>query len=195
MAIGGTDRRIRRTRDRLRRALQELIVERGYDAVTVQTILDRADVGRSTFYAHYRDKDDLLVSGFQVLHAELEDSLLDAGPSARPSISDIALVLLRHAERDRPAFRAIMGGRSGEVVIRHARRYLEDHVREHVQAAGANGLDPAVKEAIVRFVVSALLAMTSWWLDSDYPLSADDMHALFMGLTMPGVDDMLSGTR
>ena len=65
MARTTPDRRVRKTRQLLREALMELTLERGYDHVTIQDILDRADVGRSTFYAHYHDKDDLLVSEFE----------------------------------------------------------------------------------------------------------------------------------
>ncbi|WP_280437420.1 TetR/AcrR family transcriptional regulator [Nocardia carnea] len=55
------DRRVRRTRETLHRALIELMMERAYDRISVSDVIARADVGRSTFYAHYRDKDDLLV--------------------------------------------------------------------------------------------------------------------------------------
>ena len=54
------DRRVARSRRALKEALTDLILERGYEAVTVQDVIDRADVGRSTFYAHFLDKDDLL---------------------------------------------------------------------------------------------------------------------------------------
>jgi AcrR family transcriptional regulator len=62
-----TDRRVQRTRRLLHKAFMSLILEKKYESITVQEILDRADVGRSTFYMHFRDKDELLVSGFQYL--------------------------------------------------------------------------------------------------------------------------------
>src|SRR5262245_65774233 len=71
MSSTATDRRVRRTRELLRVALLELIQEQGYDRITVQDILDRADIGRSTFYAYYRDKDDLLRAGFKDIRAAL----------------------------------------------------------------------------------------------------------------------------
>src|SRR4029453_18388205 len=71
VGIARTDRRGRRTRELLRRALLSLVQEQGYERITVQDILDRADVGRSTFYAHYRDKDDLLLSGFEDIRSAL----------------------------------------------------------------------------------------------------------------------------
>src|SRR5678816_1262765 len=57
-----TDARVRRTRDALGDALVALMQEKPFDSITVQDVLDRAHVGRSTFYTHYSDKDDLLMS-------------------------------------------------------------------------------------------------------------------------------------
>src|SRR3972149_51567 len=56
------DRRSQRTRQALGDALIELMMEKGYDAISVKEIIDHANVGRSTFYTHYADKDELLVS-------------------------------------------------------------------------------------------------------------------------------------
>jgi AcrR family transcriptional regulator len=56
------DGRVARTRDRLGDAMIALILEKPFDSITVQDVLDRAGVGRSTFYAHYKDKDDVLIS-------------------------------------------------------------------------------------------------------------------------------------
>ena len=64
-----TDRRVHRTRRLLHKALMSLILEKKYEFITVQEVLDRADVGRSTFYMHFQDKDDLLFSGFQYLES------------------------------------------------------------------------------------------------------------------------------
>jgi AcrR family transcriptional regulator len=66
------DRRIQRTRRLLQDALVGLILEKGYEAITVQDILDRANVGRSTFYEHFYDKDDLLLSSFEFLRDDFE---------------------------------------------------------------------------------------------------------------------------
>ena len=55
-----------------------LMQEKPYDAITVQDIIDRADVGRSTFYSHYRDKEDLMVSGLLHLMDILSDMVAKA---------------------------------------------------------------------------------------------------------------------
>ena len=58
------DRRVRRTQELLHRALISLALEKNYDSITIQEILDRADIGRSTFYAHFKGRDELLISVF-----------------------------------------------------------------------------------------------------------------------------------
>ena len=78
MATKKVDRRIQRTRRLLQDALITLILEKGYDKITVQDIIDEANVGRSTFYAHYLDKDDLMASSLELLRAELHQHLVGA---------------------------------------------------------------------------------------------------------------------
>src|SRR3989337_1502951 len=68
------DRRAARTQKALHGALMSLILRKGYEAITVQDIIDEADVGRSTFYSHYTGKEDLLRSGFQTLRTELTEA-------------------------------------------------------------------------------------------------------------------------
>ena len=67
-AAGVPDRRVRRTRKLLQDAFISLVIEKGYEKTTIQDILDRADVGRSTFYVHYRDKEALLTANFDAMH-------------------------------------------------------------------------------------------------------------------------------
>ena len=69
------DRRVRRTQHALRTALIELTLEKGFEAVTILEITERADVGRSTFYAHFADKEDLLQDSIEMLHRHLEERI------------------------------------------------------------------------------------------------------------------------
>lgn len=184
------DRRVRKTRLQLQLALQDLILEKGYEAITVQEILDRADVGRSTFYSHFHDKDDLLVSGFELMHAEL-DAAVGQGGGVAPTVSDIALGIFRHAEGNRRAFRAMMGGSSGEIVLRQARQYLEMHLRDEIEPKATSINDPAIVDAIIEFEAAALVSLVSWWLDNESTVPAERMHELFMTLTRPGLEAAL----
>src|SRR5204863_8822645 len=77
------DRRIRRTRERLGDAMLALLEEKGFDAITVQDVLDRAQVGRSTFYVHYRDKDDLFLSDLEEFFESMGSFIERSGERSR----------------------------------------------------------------------------------------------------------------
>ena len=70
------DRRVERTRESLQKALIELIAEQGYDSITIQEIVDRADLGRTTFYLHYNSKDELFMSCHEAIISEFHLGLL-----------------------------------------------------------------------------------------------------------------------
>src|SRR5688572_7301569 len=109
------DRRSVRTRRNLGDALVALILRKGYDAITVQDIIDEADVGRSTFYMHYTGKEDLLRASFETLRAALTDAAVaQHGPADEPL--RFSLALFEHACAHKHVYRALAGGRGGLVV-------------------------------------------------------------------------------
>ena len=190
------DRRVRRSRRLLQEALLQLVLEKGYDKVTVQDVLDRADVGRATFYAHFRDKDDLLVSGSEELREVLRAQMtafLEA--EDRPSDEQLVVtrVLFEHAARNRQLYRALIGNRGGGIVMRQAQRELTRLFREHLQqAAGQHRLQPSVPvEIVVQYAVGSLLTLLTWWLDNDLPYSAAEMSRAFQRLSHDGIPGAL----
>ncbi|MFD4353762.1 TetR/AcrR family transcriptional regulator [Nocardia sp. NPDC058518] len=119
------DRRVRRTRDTLHKALIELMIERGYDKVTVSDIIARADVGRSTFYAHYRDKDDLLaVSCTEFLRREIIRTTTPGSPLA-------PLRVMFHLAAQYPeVYRPLIGPKATATVVRAYQRCVAELVGE-----------------------------------------------------------------
>jgi AcrR family transcriptional regulator len=186
------DRRVRRTRRLLREALLELILEKGYDALTVQDVLDRADVGRATFYAHFHDKDELLVSGAEDIRESLRRKMagfIAGRGTAEPDGFDVTRVLFEHAAAHRRLYRALMGKRGGGVIYRHAHQDLTTLFREHFEdAIAVRQLTPALPvEVVVQYVVSGLLALLTWWLDNDLPYTAEEMNHMLQRLSRSGV--------
>jgi len=182
------DRRVRRTRRSLGEALIALIVERGYDRITVQDILDRADVGRSTFYAHFRDKDALLLSSFDELRDDLRRDMDALTPGEMPDDpAHPVSVVFRHAYDHRPIYRALCGRQGGNVVDGHLRTMfgalLGDHLRPHLAAAGSS-LPPAI---VAEFYASALIGVLKWWVNEDFPYSPHEVAAAYGALAAPGI--------
>jgi AcrR family transcriptional regulator len=164
---------VRRTRRLLWEALVALVSEKTYDRVTVQDLIDRADLSRATFYAHFRDKDDLLLSGLD----ELEQ------------LGSVQAVL-EHIEAHRLLYRGSIGGRAGTLVLRQMRRRLTALVRHNFQEViDRMGLSPPVPtEVTAEFAVGAFLGVMWWWLEQDDPLPAPRMSELLELLSTPAID-------
>ena len=110
-----TDRRIRRTRESLGDALVELMQEKPFAAITVQHVIDRANVGRSTFYAHYRDKDDLFLSDAEDFFEMMSNLLLRPGEVSR-RVAPVAELFSHVAEWHKFHAALIASGKARDVM-------------------------------------------------------------------------------
>jgi AcrR family transcriptional regulator len=152
------DRRVRKSRAQLRDALVELILERGWDEVSVLDVCERADVGRSTFYLHFADKEDLLLSGFDALHEGLHTRRTAA-------VGTFAFVepLFEHARENSPLMQAVVGRKSGQVVQRRFR----DVANQLVEAELASlGIEARVRAQASRYLGGALVELLVCWLEA-----------------------------
>ncbi len=194
----GEDRRVARTRNLLQDALTALIVEKGYDPITVQDILDKANVGRSTFYAHFKDKQDLLMGSLDRLKGFLGEAQRSAraveGSADRLAFS---LPMLHHVKSHAKLYKAFMGRASGTMVMFHIQRILVDLARPEIQdrlsrrpQAKRRGQAPkeVPLEAIVQATVGSYLALLTWWMDHGTPCSAEELDGLFQKLVLPGLE-------
>jgi len=181
---GGEDRRVRRTKKRLRDALMELILEKGYDAVRVQDITDRADVGRATLYLHYRDKADLLLSCLQETIDELFELIrINLG---EPQSQELFQIAFQHAGENADLYRVLL---SGQGTLQH-RRKVQEMIGEHSRTILLQTF-PQADEAAIEFsrvhIAGALLMMIEWWLVEDMPYAAGEMARMFRRITLNGL--------
>jgi AcrR family transcriptional regulator len=182
------DRRVQRTRELLQDALTKLILEKEYDKITVQNIIDEANVGRSTFYAHYLDKDDLMAGSVEGLRRELHQHIADAGDNDEEKAAIASLALFRHTQEQHHLYKAMIGGRGIEIVtevlndalVAHAQAYFERIEEEQ----GALTFPIPV---LTTYLAGTLQTLLTWWLDSDMPYSAEEMNEMFHQLAMGGI--------
>lgn len=196
------DRRSRRTRQALSEALISLMGEKRYDKITVQDIIDRANVGRSTFYAHYQDKEDLLVSGVETvfnLFSQNARSSTRAPTGATMSATSTSgshvlssLEIFRHAQMHLHDYQALVWGRGLEVLFVKGQRALarryEDQLRAHIADSQTLNVPLPV---VADYLAGALLTLLRWWLDNDMPYPPERMDAIFLNLVLPGVSASL----
>jgi AcrR family transcriptional regulator len=177
------DPRVRRSREQLHRALVALILERGWDRVSVQAVCDRARVGRSTFYVHFADKEDLLIGGLEHVRDDLRRA---------PRRGPFSFVrgLVAHAGDSRRLFRAVIGKRSGLAVQRRFREIVGELMTEDLRAQGVP--DRAVATTS-RFLGGALVELLLAWVDTRD--AANEVEREFAELAAPVVAAVLDSRR
>ncbi|GAB2953244.1 TetR/AcrR family transcriptional regulator [Nonomuraea fastidiosa] len=181
------DRRVRRTRRLIQEALVALILEKGYDAVTVTDIIERADVGRSTFYAHFADKQDVLFSNLDqltFLHPAPRDDPGELFAFSRP--------MFEHVREQERLVRALMGRRGGGLAHRRGEQLLAARVKDELIAAG--GRASAALDLLVTCVVGAFMGLLRAWIDGETTASPAELDAAFRAAVLPGVRAALKET-
>jgi AcrR family transcriptional regulator len=206
------DRRVQKTRKLLQDALIELVSEKGYESVTIQEILDQANVGRSTFYAHFQDKEQLLHSildRLDELFEQHKEQLLDATKNFESAdITNLArslsptLSLFQFVGKNHRFFKAILGNRGYGIFAKP----VYDHVFAHVHGlftepiptdalAHLHGPFKILRsgekysslesEIAAHYFVSALMGILVWWVEKDMPCTAEEIDRLFRQLAVP----------
>ncbi|GII04353.1 TetR/AcrR family transcriptional regulator [Planobispora takensis] len=189
-APGNPDRRVRRTRAAIRHALMELILEKGYEPVTVTDLINRADVGRSTFYAHFTDKQAVLFGSLEEL------DFLRPSPDAGGPLFAFSLAMFEHVQEQRRLVRALLGRRGGREVVAHGERLLTAAVRDELLARGA-APSPHL-DLVVTCAVGAFMALTRAWADDEITATPAELDTAFRATVIPGVRTLLerdSGRR
>jgi AcrR family transcriptional regulator len=182
------DRRVQKTHRVLRDALDSLIREKSYDSIAVQEILDRANVGRSTFYAHYRGKDELLVSRIHDMVEPVRTTELASPAGRHERILSFSLPIFEHLDRHRRAGEGRMGTRGRAILHEHLRKVLAelvaDDLRKDLQTRRkAAGKIPS--DLLVQYVTSTFIIVLNWWVESRSRLSPTEVNDLFRALVLP----------
>lgn len=185
------DRRVTRTRTGLHHALMSLILEKGYEEITVADICDAADVGRSTFYAHFTGKDDLRRHGLDHMRRTIVDQHREAlatNSELRNQPLAFSLTMFEHAREHSNRYRALVGSGGGAVALTVIGETLADLVRDDLAATNyPESTDAVPRELVVRYVVGAYMALLTWWLDHRAKLPPERIDAIFRRLAIEGL--------
>jgi AcrR family transcriptional regulator len=176
------DRRSQRTRQLLSEALVQLIQEKDYGTITVSDIIERANVGRSTFYAHYADKDDLL--------RDQMDRVIEFLSQASPDSQDFpyfpSLGFLQHVGGDHyELYKALVWGTGMDLIIKHLQKSLCQRVEQGLLKSGREFELPV--PLLANFVTGSFLNLLKWWLENKRIQSPEQVNEFFMKLTLPGI--------
>lgn len=181
------DRRVLRTRQALGAALVELMLARSFDDISVQQILERARVGRATFYAHFRNKHDLLLSDAERYFESLEQQFLASAGSSRrlAPVAELFSHVADYHRFQRAVEQSVMRDDIYNLLTGHLARIIARRIADAAPAACADALPPAVT---ARVFAAALVEMMRWWLERGAVPDASAMDAQFHEIVWGGLD-------
>jgi AcrR family transcriptional regulator len=198
------DRRIQRTRQSLRTALLTLIKEKGYDAISIEEITERANVGRATFYLHYKDKEDLLLEEFSEMANEKVQVLSEVPFSAwLPSPDDAKdkqpssplLVVFEHIYDNSELYYILLKSEKSSRVVERIRKISTESIVKFMETkAKTEPLSLLFKvpvEFLAAFFSGALLSTVDWWLEEDMRHTPKEITRLFQSLFFKGAIDTI----
>lgn len=182
------DRRAERSRNLILEALFALMTERGYERLTIQNLIDRAGVGRATFYAHFESKDELLATSIGRLRAWLVQ-MRDAAPERRLAFT---LPFFQHLASHRRIYQMTVARESETSVEQHIRRMLAELVHEDLMRWRTANTSKAAIDLATQYVVGALWSTLVWWMESPSSLPPEELDAVFQRMTFPGLSVTLN---
>jgi AcrR family transcriptional regulator len=183
-----TDRRVQKTRSLLRNALATLISEKPYDQIVIKEILDRANVGRSTFYTHFNDKDDLLISSIHGMVETVRSAKLRQSATWHERILWFSLPIFEYHYAHRHDGQHTMGDRGRAIHHDRLQRVLSEMITGVVgtEFAGRRKTNRAMPpELIAQYIASTFVLVLDWWLDSQDRLPPREIDKLFQAVVLP----------
>lgn len=188
------DRRVQRTRKLLREALMELILEEGYDAISIQDITDKANLGRATFYLHFKDKDELLL---EVMDEFIKDFLAQVPQlsQAQWRLDDPKAIVkvFDFAADHYDLYRILIMGSGGITASRQLQRTIAENIRSCIEEEMTTlGAQPIISiDFIANNFAGSLLATIYWWLDEDLPYTVEEMAEMFQIINKQDRDTLM----
>lgn len=201
-----SDRRKNRTRRMLREALFGLMLEQPYESITIEDVTRRADLGRTTFYLHYKDKEDLLLESIETIADELKEKIFESMQDQPPMISkDVTSafapgwrpisMVLEHAAKNTTLYLPILRGEGTprapnvlrQIIHQTAYEFFENRVKNSYSNAEAT----IPIEVLVNFFSTSMLGMLTWWLENGMPYSPEEMADIYRRLFFYGAGEMV----
>jgi AcrR family transcriptional regulator len=195
------DRRVQRTRQALRNALLQLVKEKGYDSILVEEITQRANLGRATFYLHYKDKEDLLVDVFSEIAKEKSRTLSEipfsawmpdwgsTDPVRENNPVPPPLLVFQHVAENSDIYRILLRSEKADRIIERIRKIITQSITEFMQAKVESDPIPILfsvpMDLLAGYYSGSILSFVDWWLEQELSYSPEEMTRMFQLLIFP----------
>ena len=164
------DRRVLRTQQSLGNALVDLTLEKGYDAITIKELTQRANIGYATFFRHFKHKDELLMSVLETMLVELQKLL-------KPEMSayEQALIMFEYIKTNSRIYRVFISIPRESHLVRPVYEAVEASVRENYVARDESRIPI---EVAINHIVASIVELVRWWIGNDLSYSPEQMATI-----------------
>jgi AcrR family transcriptional regulator len=181
------DRRVLRTRDALGDALVNLMIEKPFETITVQHVLSRAGIGRSTFYAHYRDKEDLFMSDVEEFWEGMS-TLISRRKESSDRVAPVTELFAHVAEAREFYATLVTSGKIQDVLELGRGQFARGIENRFLELPRARAIGIARRPAVAYALAGALMSLLSWWVDRGMPSSPEQMDDVFHQMVWSGAN-------
>ena len=184
---GKMDRRQKKTREAIFRAFTELLSKKHYDRITVGEIIEKADVGRATFYAHFETKDFLLKELCKELFCHIFDAD-EGGAEKHRHIFDceappsVILHLLRHLQANDNTVLALLSCENNELFLRYFKENLSELIKKKIEVFESKRAKEVPENYWIAHIASTFVETVRWWLDNGRRESPEELSAYFFAV-------------
>jgi AcrR family transcriptional regulator len=187
------DRRSLKTRQAIQEALYSLMQEKQYNKIVIQEIIDRANVGRSTFYSHFNTKDELLISSIEHLMESMNEYVISYIEHNGDSSKLIPVTeLFEHIKENSRIMKGLMKAQSVELFFDKAKAYWNIKIEQSLIKRMPQDKSPKVPiNILVNHITSTFINLLIWWLDNKMLYSPAQMEQYFQELINPSIKSIL----
>ena len=176
------DRRTKRTKNLIYNAFTELLLKEKYSKITIQEIIDLADIGRSTFYSHFETKDELLKSMCTDIFDEMnhKNAILSSA-DYYSFITDI----LYHIKENKRIIKGVFLSESSELLMNYFRDYFSNQIEQHVSGSYDEKVISIPEDFLINHICGSFLEMVKWWISGDMKYTPEELTRYYISVIAP----------
>ncbi len=184
------DRRQQKTRKAIFQAFTTLLGRKNYTGITVQDIIDEANIGRSTFYAHFETKDDLLKELCRELFGHIVDSAMDCTHthglySDGDAPESVFCHLLQHLQENDNNILGLLSCESSEIFLRYFKDSLNELIKVQVLNKSNQTREKLPDDFLINHISGSFVEMVQWWLKGHRKQSPQELDQYFRAVIEP----------
>ena len=193
MKTNELDRRTLKTKHAIQEALFSLMLKKQYSRITIQNIIDKANVGRSTFYSHYNTKDELLLACIDPMLDMIKINIgkyIESGGTSSQSVS--VLELFEHVKQNSRVINGLLKAENPNLFFNRVVMHCDNQAQQYLSSKIKTGNTIKIPIPILTHHISiTLTGLVKWWLNNNMPYTPEQMNQYFHGLINPFLNTLI----